>query len=85
MLLNVINIEYATFEECVRILSSFENSNLCKRLRKLLKEKAMFPEIDYPHEINELKKQIEDQKKKKSIYYYSSSSAIEKGILKRVL
>ena len=64
LLLNEINPENATFEECVKIISTFKSSKFCKRTGKLFEENENSPEVDYSHEINELKKQIEKQKKK---------------------
>ena len=64
LLLNVIKTEEATLEECIKILSKFEHSPLCKRTSELFNEDKKQPEVDYEHEIDELKKENEELQKK---------------------
>ena len=52
LLLNVINPETATLRECIKIISNFKNSPICKRIGELFKENESLPEIDYSHEID---------------------------------
>ena len=65
LLLNEINPENTTLEECVKIISSFKSSKFCRRIGKLFEENENSPEVDFQHEIGELKKQIEKQKKRR--------------------
>ena len=71
LLLNVIKVEEATFEECIKIISKFKKCPLCKRINELFQENINLPERDYQHEIEELKKENiklknETEKKKPS-------------------
>ena len=46
LLLNVIKIEEATLEECIKILSKFKHSQICQRTSKLFNEDNALPERD---------------------------------------
>jgi ankyrin repeat protein len=65
LVLNVIEPKEATFNECVKIVSSLNCSPICVKLGDLYTEDDKLPERDYEHEIEELKKEIEKLKKKK--------------------
>ena len=64
LLLNVIKKEEATLEECIKILSKFEHCPLCRRMNELCQENRKLPELDYEHEICDLKKEINKIKNK---------------------
>ena len=64
LLLNVIKKEEATLEECINILSKFEHCPLCRRMNELCQENRKLPELDYEHEICDLKKEINKIKNK---------------------
>ena len=51
LLLNVIKLEEATFEECIKIISKFEQCPICKRTFELFKENKNLPERDYSKEL----------------------------------
>ena len=55
LLLNIIKRKEATFGECIKILSKFEQCPICKRAFRLFKEDQNLPERDYEHEIIELR------------------------------
>jgi hypothetical protein len=60
LLLNVVESKEATFEECVKIVSSLKCSPICVRLGDIYAENEKQPEID------KLKQEIEELKQKKS-------------------
>ena len=64
LLLNVVKREKATLEECIKILSTFEQCPICQRTCELFKEEKDLPERDFEHENETLKKEIETLKKK---------------------
>ena len=49
LLLNVIKREEATLEECIKILSKFEQCQLCQRTSELFKNDKEFPDMDYEY------------------------------------
>ena len=51
LLLNDIKREEATLEECIKILSKFEHSQICKQTSRLFIEDKEMPERDYENEI----------------------------------
>ena len=59
LVLNVIEPKEATFNECVKIVSSLNCSPICVRLGELYEENENQPEIDYEQEIIKLKQEIE--------------------------
>ena len=76
LLLNVIKREEATLEECIKILSKFKQSPLLQLTSELFSENESFPEPDYIHEIETLKKEIEklqnkteEEKEEKKTYF----------------
>ena len=48
LLLNVIKANETTFEECIKILSKFETSPICRRTSELFDEEGKLPEPDTP-------------------------------------
>ena len=58
LLIKEIDREDASFDDCIKIISSFRSIPICRRLRKLYDEKRKLPELDYPKEIEELNTQI---------------------------
>ena len=64
LLLNVVKREEATLEECIKILSTFEQCPICQRTCELFNEDKDLPERDFEHENETLKKEIETLKKK---------------------
>ena len=80
LLLNVIKANENTLEECIKIVSNFNCSPICRRIGELLKENEALPERDTEQEIAELKKEIEDLKnktKEKTIYFPPSSGQLD--------
>jgi surface protein len=65
LILNVVESKEATFEECVKIISSLKSSPICVRLGDLYEENEKMPEIDYEHEMSKLKQEIEEHKQQK--------------------
>ena len=63
LLLNVIKSEEATLEECIKILSKFEHSQICQRTSELFYKDKDLPERDYELVIEELEKENERLKK----------------------
>ena len=59
LLLNVIKSEDATLEECIKILSKFKHSQICRRTSKLFNEDKDLPERDFEDEVEKLKKENE--------------------------
>ena len=66
LLLNVIESKKATFEECIQIISKFEQCPICIRTGELFSENVNLPETDYEHEIEELQREIEKLKEEKN-------------------
>ena len=58
LLLNVIKKEDATFEECIKTLSKFEQCQFCRRANELYEDEKNLPVRDFRHENEELKKKI---------------------------
>ena len=72
LLLNVIKADETTFEGCMKILSKFDSSPICRRTSELFDENKKLPERDNEHEISELKKEIEklrNRTKEKKTYF----------------
>jgi hypothetical protein len=65
LVLSVVELKEATFEECVQIVSSLKSSPICVRLGDLYAENEMMPERDYEHEILKLEQEIEELKKQR--------------------
>ena len=79
LLLGVINPENVTLEECIKVISQFKISPICKRLGRLFVEKAKMPEVDYLHEIKELEKKtyiFEEEYLNVFKYFYEECHAI---------
>ena len=53
LVLNAVNAKEATFEECVKIISSLKCSSVCVRLGDLYTERESFPERDYQYELEQ--------------------------------
>ena len=64
LLLNVIKREEADFEECIKILSKFEHSQICQRTGELFTEENQLPEKDFEEEIEKLKKENQELRNK---------------------
>jgi hypothetical protein len=64
--LNAVKPKEATFEECVKIVSSLKCSPVCVRLGELHEEYEGLVERDYEDEISKLKQEIEELKLKQS-------------------
>jgi hypothetical protein len=72
IILNAVEAKEATFEECIKIISSLKCSPVCVRLGDLHAEDTKQPEIDYEHTISKLEKEIEQLKKQKKTIYKPS-------------
>ena len=70
LLLNVIDREDATFDECVRIISNFIHCPLCKRISQFNEENASLPTRDYDREIEDLQRENEELKKSKNDTFF---------------
>ena len=69
LLLNVIKMEEATLEECIKILSKFKHSQICKRTSELFNEDKELLERDFEHELEELKKENGKLQKETKAYF----------------
>ena len=63
LILNVIDPEESSFDECIRIISGLKNSPICKRIGELFEKNASLPSKEYEHGINEPRKENEELKK----------------------
>ena len=64
LLLNAVDIEEISLEECIKIISSFTSSPICRKTGELFEESMKDPAFDYEYEINSLKKENEELKNK---------------------
>ena len=82
LLLNVIKREASTFEECIKILSKFEQCPVCQRISELFNEDKSLPERDCKHEIERKKsknfktKQKKNQTKRKRTFFQSQRNLL---------
>ena len=73
LILNAIDFDEATFEDCINIISKFEHSPFCQKTNDLFKESKNLAERDYDFEIKELNIEIDklnerNKKLKQEIY-----------------
>ena len=87
-LLKVINPKKATFEECIKVLSSFIRCPICKRTGELFQEYKEMHEIKYENQISEIQKVINKlqstavEKQANSQSAPKKSSDIESNLIK---
>ena len=88
LLLNVIKCDEATLEDCVKILSKFKYSQLCRRTSKLFFDEKYLPERDIKRETEVPKNKTKEKKtyfppvtKKPTDFENDIFKAAEKGKL----
>ena len=72
LLLNVINIEEASLEECIQIFSEFVYCPLCKRISEIMEYDKDMVERDFEGEIEILKKENMELQKETNKYAFFS-------------
>ena len=70
LLLNVIKREEAVLEECIKILSKFEHSQICKRTSELFNKDKELLERDIEQELEELNKENGKLQKETKTYFH---------------